>query len=135
MITLAIKSLCTVMCNPALGGGSSLRTSEAAELLGILGVLNEDDNLEEFTEILGACADEGRAPKTDEWSVLRGLRDELEVEDEPECATEDESEPTSNPEPEPEPEPQADGVVLNEDGTPAVDTLPDDDEPVVEPPQ
>ena len=146
MILLAVSGLRTVMANPALGGGSSVRLDQASELLGILGALIEEgddayDDLKDFTETIQTMAKQGREPSADEWDILRGrsdaaharlqaAKDELLAEEEPEPTPEPEPEPDPEPTPEPEPEPE---VVT--DPTPAEDTLPDDDDPIVEPPQ
>ena len=137
---IAIQGLSTVLRNPALGGGSSVRLDQASELLGILGTLLEegDEAIEElkvFAETVEEMAKAGRAPNRLEWDVLRTRSDDaherlqaakaaLLAEAEPEPEPEPE-EPEEEPEEEPTPEP-----------TPAVETLPDDDEsPVVEPPE
>ena len=81
MILLAVSGLRTVMANPALGGGSSVRLDQASELLGILGTLLEQgddayDDLKEFTETIEAMAKQGREPTPDEWDILRGRSDD-----------------------------------------------------------
>lgn len=143
---LAVNGLRTVMSNPALGGGSSVRLDQASELLGILGVLLEQgddayDDLKEFTETIEDMVKKGREPSADEWDIMRGRSDEaharLQAAKE-ELLAEEEPEPTPEPEPEPEPEPtpepESEPEVVT-DPTPAEDTLPDDDDPIVEPPQ
>lgn len=136
---LAINGLSTVLSNPALGGGSSVRLGQASELLGILGALitqGDDalDDLKAFTETIEEMAAKGRAPTAGEWDVMRARSDdaherlqaakeELLAEEEPE-EPEEEFEPVDRG-----------GNPLNPDPTPAVETLPDDDNPVVEPPE
>lgn len=77
---LAINGLRTVMGNPALGGGSSVRLDQASELLGILGTLLQQgdeslDDLREFTKIIEAMAAQGREPTPTEWGILRQRSD------------------------------------------------------------
>ena len=134
---LAINGLSTVLSNPALGGGSSVRLGQASELLGILGALisqGDDalDDLKAFTETIEEMAAKGRAPTVGEWDVMRARSDDAherlqaakeELLDEEEPEEEEETEVTTEPE-----EPVT-------DPTPAVETLPDDDNPVVEPPE
>jgi hypothetical protein len=103
---LAINGLSTVLSNPALGGGSSVRMGQASELLGILGALisqGDDalDDLKEFTKSIEAMAAEGRPPNDSEWAVMRARSDdaherlqaakeELLEEEEPEETVDDE---------------------------------------------
>ena len=138
---LAINGLRTVMFNPALGGGSSVKLGQAAELLGILGALlaqGDDalDDLKAFTATIEDMATKGRAPSPEEWDIMRARSDdaharlqaakaELLGEEEEETVDDEVPADPVDPEPEAEPEPEP---------TPAIDTLPDDD-PVVEPPQ
>lgn len=130
MILLAINGLRTVMGNPALGGGSSVRLTEASELLGILGMLIEqgDDGLEdlkEFTEVIEDMVKKGRAPSAVEWDIMRRRSDDAherlqrakeELLEEAEEETVDDEVPTDPVDP-----------------TPAIDTLPDDDNIIVDP--
>ena len=131
---LAINGLSTVLSNPALGGGSSVKLGQASELLGILGALisqGDDalDDLKEFTKTIESMAAEGRPPNDAEWNVMRARSDdaharlqaakeELLEEEEPEETVDDEV-PTDSVDPEP--------------ASPAEDTLPDDDDPVIDP--
>ena len=131
---LAINGLSTILSNPALGGGSSVKLGQASELLGILGALisqGDDalDDLKAFTETIEEMAAKGRAPTPGEWDVMRARSDdaharlqaakeELLEEEEPEETVDDEV-PTDSVDPEP--------------ASPAEDTLPDDDDPVVDP--
>jgi len=128
---LAINGLRTVMANPALGGGSSLRMNQASELLGILGTLlaqGDDalDDLKEFTKTIEAMAKEGRAPTRTEWDILRRRSDdaherlqrakeELLAEEEPEPEV-----PEVTEEPAPEPSPAEDPVDPPEEEDPPV---------------
>jgi hypothetical protein len=131
---LAINGLSTVLSNPALGGGSSVKFGQASELLGILGALisQGDDALDElkvFTKTIEDMAAQGRPPNDSEWAVMRARSDdaharlqaakeELLEEEEPEETVDDEV-PTD--------------TVDSEPASPAEDTLPDDDNPVVDP--
>jgi hypothetical protein len=147
---LAINGLSTVLSNPALGGGSSVRLGQASELLGILGALitqGDDalDDLKAFTETIEEMAAKGRAPTAGEWDVMRARSDdaharlqaakeELLEEEEPEFVPVDRG---GNPL-EPETEETVDDEVPTdsvdpEPASPAEDTLPDDDAPVVDP--
>ena len=119
LILLAVNGIRTVIANPALGGGSSVKFDEASELLGILGTLIGQgadglDDLKFFTETIESMAAQGRAPNSEEWDIMRGRSDDaharLQAAKEElleETATE-EPEPESEPEPTPEPEPTAD---------------------------
>ncbi len=131
LILLAVNGIRTVVANPALGGGSSVKFDEASELLGILGVLigQGADGLEDlkfFTETIESMAAQGRAPSSDEWDIMRGRSDdaharlqaakeellgEEEVDDEVPTESEPEAEPAPEPTPESEPE------VVEEDPT------------------
>ncbi len=131
LIILAVNGIRTVIANPALGGGSSVKFDQASELLGILGVLisqGDDalDDLKAFTATIQSMAAEGRAPSSEEWDILRGRSDdaharlqaakeellgEEEVDDEVPTESEPEAEPTS------EPEPESESEVVEEDAT------------------
>jgi len=146
---LAINGLSTVLSNPALGGGSSVKFGQASELLGILGTLisqGDDalDDLKEFTKSIEAMAEQGRPPSDDEWNIMRARSDdaharlqaakeELLEEEEPEFVPVDRG---GNPL-EPETEETVDDEVPTDPVDPepassAEDTLPDDD-PIVDP--
>ena len=78
---LAINGLSTILSNPALGGGSSVKLGQASELLGILGALisqGDDalDDLKAFTETIEEMAAKGRAPTPGEWDVMRARSDD-----------------------------------------------------------
>jgi hypothetical protein len=100
----AINGLRLLLNNPALGGGSSVRPSEASELLGILGTLlvEGDDahsDLVAFTEQIEAMVVAGRGPTPDEWTALRERSDAAhdrlqEIEEE---LRDEEEAPTSEP--------------------------------------
>ncbi len=132
LILLAVNGIRTVIANPALGGGSSVKFDEASELLGILGTLIGQgadglDDLKFFTETIESMAAQGRAPSSEEWDIMRGRSDDaharlqaakeelLEEEDDPTATEEPESEPEPTPEPEPtadptpDPEPESEG--------------------------
>jgi hypothetical protein len=131
LIILAVNGIRTVIANPALGGGSSVKFDQASELLGILGTLIGQgadglEDLKNFTAIIESMAAQGRAPSSAEWDIMRGRSDdaharlqaakeellgEEEVDDEVPTEAEPEPEPTSEPTPEPEPE------VVEEDPT------------------
>ncbi len=131
---IAIQGLSTVLRNPALGGGSSLRLDQASELLGILGTLLEegDEAIEElkvFAETVEDMAEKGRAPSKLEWDVLRTRSDDAH-------ARLQAAKTALLGTPEPEPEPEVEEEPETPEPSPAVETLPDDDEsPIVEPPE
>lgn len=81
LILLAINGVRTVITNPALGGGSSVKISEASELLGLLGMLIEEgddaiDDLRAFTSLIEDMAARGRAPSPEEWAGIRARSDD-----------------------------------------------------------
>ena len=133
LILLAVNGIRTVIANPALGGGSSVRMDQASELLGILGVLisqGDDaiDDLKAFTKTIESMAEQGRAPSEDEWNIMRRRSDDAHarlqaakeelLEEEPEPTPEPEPDPTPEPTPEPEPE------VVEEEPVPATEPDP-----------
>ena len=76
----AISGIRLLLSNPALGGGGSVRASEASELLGLLGTLISEgddalDDLRAFAEQVEAMAAAGRGPSPTEWSALRERSD------------------------------------------------------------
>lgn len=139
MAIMAVNALSGVLRNPALGGGSSVRLDQASELLGILGSLLQEgdealDELKAFTATVEDMAAKGRAPSRAEWDIMRArsddaharlqaAKDELLADEEPEEP--EEPEELETPEEPEEP--------VDPDPSPAEDTLPDDDEPVVDP--
>jgi hypothetical protein len=130
---LAVNGLSTVLRNPALGGGSSVRLDQAAELLGILGTLLQegDEAIEElkiFTKAIEDMVKEGRAPTKAEWDVLRTRSDDAHARLQKAKAA-----LLPDPQPEPEPEPEVTEEPAPEP-SPAVETLPPE-EPVIEPPE
>ncbi len=131
LILVAIRGLSVVTNNPALGGGSSSTLGEVSEFLGLLGELIErgdegNEELKAFAQIIESMAAEGRNPSRVEWAALRArsnaAHDLIQA-----AAAE------ATPEPEPDPEPEEEETET--EATPAEDTLPDDDNPVVEQPQ
>lgn len=76
MILLALNGMRTVLANPAIGGGSSVKMGEASELLGLLGMLIAEgddayDDLKAFTAVIQEMADRGRGPTPTEWEGIR----------------------------------------------------------------
>lgn len=131
---MAVNALSGVLSNPALGGGSSVRLDQASELLGILGSLMQEgdealDDLKEFTATIEDMAAKGRAPTPGEWDVLRARSDDaharLQAVKEELLADEEEEEEDVND------DDQTVDDTTDSDPTPAIDTLPDDDEPPV----
>ena len=121
LILLAVNGIRTVINNPALGGGSSVKFDEASELLGVLGTLigqgaDGVDDLKKFTEVIESMAAQGRAPSSAEWDIMRGRSDDAHarlqaakeelLEETP--AEEPQADPTPEPEPTPEPDPTPD---------------------------
>jgi len=142
LILLAVNGIRTVIANPALGGGSSVKFDQASELLGILGVLisqGDDaiDDLKAFTKTIESMAEQGRAPNEEEWAIMRRRSDDAHarlqaakeelLEEEPEPTPEPEPEPTPEPAPEPEPE------VVEEDPVPEAEPDPTEEEPETPP--
>ncbi len=144
LILFAVNGIRTVINNPALGGGSSVKFDEASELLGILGVLISQcadgvDDLKKFSEIIESMAAQGRAPSSAEWDIMRGRSDDaharlqaakeelLEEEDDPTATEEPESEPEPTPEPEPtaDPTPDPEPEVVEEEPVPATEPDPE----------
>ena len=73
---IAINGVRTLLANPLLGGGGSVKAAEASELLGILGSLLQQgddayDDLKAFADQVAAIADENRSPTPTEWDILR----------------------------------------------------------------
>ncbi|GAG48044.1 unnamed protein product, partial [marine sediment metagenome] len=86
LILRVLSALATLMCNPALGGGSSLRMSDGSELLAVLGVLverGEDSDLEEFTETVEDMAAQARSPNQMERDFMCQLLADEPEEPEP----------------------------------------------------
>jgi hypothetical protein len=76
MALAALRGISTLLSNPALGGGSSVRFGEAAELLNLLGSLVEEgedafEDLKAFTESISAMAASGHGPTPAEWETIR----------------------------------------------------------------
>ena len=134
LIILAVNGIRTVIANPALGGGSSVKFDEASELLGILGVLIGQgadglEDLKKFTAVIESMALQGRAPSSEEWDIMRGRSDDaharLQAAKE-ELLGEEEVDDEVPTESEPEPEPE----VVEEDPT---EEDPTEEEPEVGP--
>lgn len=138
LILRALSALSTLMCNPALGGGSSLRMSDGSELLSALGVVvgqGEDSDLEEFTESIEDMALRARAPNQMERDFMCQLLADAPEEPEP-VPVDRGGNPLELEEPEEEEEEEyVDPATLTSEHTPAVETLPDDDNLVVEQPE
>ena len=133
LVLLGVQSIATLLNNPKIGG-SNLRTSEAAELLGLLGMLIAEgddayDDLKEFTDQVKEMVDRNRGPTPTEWANLRARQqaahDRLQAVKEELTLEEDDEDPADEDEPDMNPTVEA-------DPTPATETLPDD-EPVVDP--
>ena len=76
IISAAIRGIGLIANNPLLGGGSSVKFQEAAELLNILGGLVEagseaHDELKAFAATISEMAEQGRGPTRAEWDNLR----------------------------------------------------------------
>jgi len=108
----ALDRLQVVLANPALSGGSSLRTSEASEILRLIISLAQDGEdggveLEGFVGTLTTMGEKGRGPTPLEWESIRGCQaayDAPEVEDaqEEEPSGDEEEETVSSDTPEEE---------------------------------
>lgn len=129
LILLAVNGIRTVINNPALGGGSSVRFDEASELLGILGTLigqgaDGVDDLKKFTEVIESMAAQGRAPSSAEWDILRGRSDDAHArlqaakEELLEETVTEEPEPTLELEPDPTPDSEPESEVVEEESVP-----------------
>jgi len=100
----ALDKLRIVLSNPALSGGSSIRTSEASEILRLIITLAQDPTtdampaMEMLTDTLTAMAALGRGPTPFEWINIRRCQAEYDVP--PEEDTQAEEEVSEQPEPE-----------------------------------
>lgn len=106
---VAIRGLSVVLQNPILGGGSSLKLTQASELLGLLGEILERGKeghaeLKEFATMIEKMVEEGRSPTPAEWESLRNRSDAAHAAIQEAAAKASEPEPTPEPDPEPEPE-------------------------------
>lgn len=112
MILLAINGLSTVLSNPALGGGSSVRMGEASELLALLNMLIQEgddgyDDLKAFTDVIESMVVQGRSPTPTEWLGIRARSEDAHarlqaVKDELLGEVEDPSAPAPDPDPAPD---------------------------------
>jgi len=80
LISLAIRLVGAITNNPALGGGSGMRTDQISEVLGKLATLvnlgeSAGAELKVFTAQVQILADEGRSPSPAEWGVLMARSD------------------------------------------------------------
>jgi len=101
----ALDSLQIILANPALSGGSSIRTSEASEILRLIITLAQDPTtdampaMEMLTDTLTAMAALGRGPTPFEWINIRRCQAEYDVPPEEDTqAMEDAPEPELEPE-------------------------------------
>lgn len=91
----ALDSLRIVLSNPALGGGSSLRTNEASEILRLIITLAQDPtvnggiDLEGLASVLTTMEKGGRGPTPPEWVNIRGCQAEYDAPTEEETQTEE----------------------------------------------
>lgn len=121
LILMAVRGISVITNNPALGGGSSVRLDEASKLLGLLGELLERGDeahteLKEFAQVVERMAKEGRAPTNAEWDTLKARSDAAHSVIQTALA-----------------EAEAEEEEEDNDPPPAIDTLPDDDNPIVDP--
>ncbi len=76
----ALDKLRVVLSNPALDGGSSIRTSEASEILRLITTLAQDPTkagdveLDGLSDVLAAMGERGRGPTPLEWLNIRGCQ-------------------------------------------------------------
>lgn len=103
----ALDKLRIVLSNPALDGGSSIRTSEASEILRLITTLAQDPTkagdveLDGLSNVLADMGEGGRGPTPLEWINIRGCQAEYDAPPEEDTQVEeDASEPESKPEPE-----------------------------------
>ena len=102
-----LDKLRIVLSNPALDGGSSLRTAEASEILRLIITLAQDpttaggQELGGLVDVLTDMGEGGRGPTPLEWINIRGCQAEYDAPPEEDTQVEeDASEPESKPEPE-----------------------------------
>jgi hypothetical protein len=95
----ALRGISTLLSNPAMGGGSHVRLSEASELLNLLGSLIEEgqdtfEELKAFTALIDSMVAAHRGPSPDEWETIRergqvahdrlqAVKEELTAEEDP----------------------------------------------------
>ena len=108
---IAINGIRTLLSNPLLGGGSSVKAAEASELLGVLGSLLQQgddayDDLKAFAEQVAAIAEANREPSPTEWDFLRArsaaATDRIDSAVEELLGQEEETSPQPEPTPAPE---------------------------------
>jgi hypothetical protein len=82
-----IKNFSTMFDNPVIGGGPTINSKDAHELLGIFAALGDSgEDPADFVALIQALADGGRRPTRVEWAALRGeatVVKEEPVEEEP----------------------------------------------------
>lgn len=81
LVLTAISGVRLMLTNPLLGGGGTVKASEASELLGLLGAIlaqGDDayDDLKAFTERVEMIANENRSPTPAEWEIFRERSDD-----------------------------------------------------------
>ncbi len=91
-----IKNFSIMFDNPAVGGGPTINSKDASELLGIFAALGDSgEDPADFVALIQALADGGRRPTRVEWAALRGeaqVVEETPVEEEPVAQDEPEAE-------------------------------------------
>jgi outer membrane biosynthesis protein TonB len=131
LILIAIRGLSVITNNPALGGGSMVKLSEASKLLNFFGeILERGDEahteLKEFAETIKSMAEEGRAPTAAEWTSLQERSDAAhDVIQEARRRAEEEEAANQPPVPEPEPEPEPDAPEPEPEPEPTPEPEPD----------
>lgn len=102
----ALDKLRIVLSNPALDGGSSLRTAEASEILRLIITLAQDaeenSRLTGLVGILTFMGEEGRGPTPLEWVTIRECQAEYDAPVPEDTQVVEEVSEQSEPEPEPE---------------------------------
>ena len=108
---IAINGIRTLLANPLLGGGGSVKAAEASELLGILGSLLQQgddayDDLKAFADEIRTIAEANREPTPNEWDMFRArssaAADRIDSAVEELLGQEEEPSPTPQPTPTPE---------------------------------
>jgi len=91
-----LDKLRIVLSNPALDGGSSLRTSEASEILRLIITLAQDpttaggQELGGLVDVLTDMGEGGRGPTPLEWINIRGCQAEYDAPPEEDTQVEEE---------------------------------------------
>lgn len=82
-----IKNFSIMFDNPVIGGGPTINSKDAHELLGIFAALGDSgEDPAAFVALIQSLADGGRHPTRAEWASLRGeaqIVEETPVEEEP----------------------------------------------------